>query len=52
MNLVEGLTGTLLGEKRGSREDGMGADVDLLDRDAVAEIDAENDGREHSSAAS
>ncbi len=44
-DLVESVTDTLLGEKRGSREEGVDADVDLLDRDEVAEIDAENDGR-------
>ncbi|MEJ8646118.1 hypothetical protein WKI68_42555 [Streptomyces sp. MS1.HAVA.3] len=44
-DLVESLTDTLLGEKRGSCEEGVDADVDLLDGDEVAEIEAENDGR-------
>ncbi|KOU54731.1 hypothetical protein ADK55_14410 [Streptomyces sp. WM4235] len=32
-------------EKRRSREDRVDADVDLLDRGEVAEVDAGNDGR-------
>ncbi|MFF1498168.1 hypothetical protein [Streptomyces sp. NPDC058304] len=46
VDLVEGLTDNLLGEERGSREDGVDADIDLLNGDEVADIDAENDGRE------